>query len=110
MKMRQVAQDPISAGRQLEGSPRGFSGTSREEAPEEMVFRSRDAAPGGLRIFGERSETRNEAIPRRAAEHRMALAWPGPVDRNGSGSSDQCTAVGPSGSSPGGGDQMGSDA
>jgi hypothetical protein len=33
-------------------------GASREEAPEESIFLKRDAAPGGLRIVGERSGTR----------------------------------------------------
>jgi hypothetical protein len=39
-----VAKGPISAGRQWE-EPSGFDRASREEAPEEVIFLSRDAAP-----------------------------------------------------------------
>jgi hypothetical protein len=46
--MRQVAEGPISAGRQWK-VPSGFSGASREEAPEEMIFMERDAARRFLR-------------------------------------------------------------
>jgi len=38
--------------------PSGSYRTSREEAPEESIFLKRDAAPGGSRIVGEQSGTR----------------------------------------------------
>jgi len=41
-----------------EKSFRVLIGASREEAPEEKIFLSRDAAPGVLRNPGERSGTR----------------------------------------------------
>jgi hypothetical protein len=45
-KVRQAAEGPISAGRRLGGARKGsLPKTSREEAPEEMIFCLRDAAP-----------------------------------------------------------------
>jgi hypothetical protein len=52
--VRQATKGPISAA----GSERFFRGlfeVSREEAPEEMIFRSRDAAEVGLRVVGRKA-------------------------------------------------------
>ena len=69
---RQATEAPISAGRRL-GRGLGFSaGASREEAPEEMIFSTRDAAPNPSGSGAKRDAV--GIIPRRAAEHRTALA------------------------------------
>jgi hypothetical protein len=44
-KGEEGTEEPISAGRQL-GRALVLSGASREEAPEEVIFLSCDAAPG----------------------------------------------------------------
>ena len=52
-----MTEEPISAGRQLGGLFGVRSGASREEAPEEEIFLSRDAAPEVLRDWDEQSGT-----------------------------------------------------
>jgi len=59
-------------GRQCGGSFGSQDGASRDEAPEEMIFRMRDAASNDFGR-GVQSGTQEKVFPRRAAEHRSAL-------------------------------------
>ena len=72
-KVRQVTKGPISAAGNVEALSGAQNGASRDEAPEEMIFRP--ARRGFQRSSGRggQSGTQEWVIPRRAAEHRSAL-------------------------------------
>jgi hypothetical protein len=55
--VRQVTEEPISAGRRLGRALGLFTEVSREEAPEEMIFCSRDAARSAFRSVDKQSGT-----------------------------------------------------
>ena len=106
---RQVTKDPISAGRQWK-VPSGLSGASREEAPEELIFLKRDAAPTLPRKREEQSGTQEWST--QEGPRNIGRFWPSGqapiVERQASLRVAQSTRR--SGSSFGGSGQMGSDA
>ena len=60
-------------------------GASREEAPEEVIFLSRDAAPGVLRDRGEQSGTQEwlpQEGPRNIGRFWLRTSVPGWPDRS----------------------------